>query len=47
MSQMRKLKGLAAASLRLKALNDNPYFRDLKVSFLEFSERSRKMSENL
>ena len=25
MSRTRKLKGLAAASLRLKTLNDNPY----------------------
>ena len=25
MSRMRKLKGLTAASLRLKTLNDNPY----------------------
>ena len=25
MSRMRKLKGLAATSLRLKTLNDNPY----------------------
>ena len=25
MSQMQKLKGLSAASLRLKTLNDNPY----------------------
>ena len=26
MSQMQKLKGLSAASLRLKTLNDNPKF---------------------
>ena len=25
MSRMQKLKGLTAASLRLKTLNDNPY----------------------
>ena len=26
MSRTQKLKGLSAASLRLKALNDNPYY---------------------
>lgn len=27
MSRMQKLKGLIAASLRLKTLNDNPYLK--------------------
>ena len=31
MSQMRKLKGLAAASLRLKTLNDNPYITNIET----------------
>ena len=28
MSRTQKLKGLSAASLRLKTLNDNPYFSE-------------------
>ena len=37
MSRTQKLKGLAAASLRLKTLNDNPYL----LSALE-----KQLSEN-
>ena len=49
MGRTRKLKGLAAASLGLKMLNDNPYFRDLKVSFWNFRrvpERCQRISDN-
>ena len=32
MSRTQKLKGLSAASLRLKTLNDNPYLTGLKIA---------------
>ena len=33
MSRTRKLKGLSAASLRLKTLYDNPYFSGLRICY--------------
>ena len=33
MSLRQKLKGLSAASLRLKTLNDNPYINNLNVNY--------------
>ena len=32
MSRTQKLKGLSAASLRLKTLNDNPYLESKKIT---------------
>ncbi len=45
MSRTQKLKGLVVLSLGLKTLKDNPYFRDLKVSFWRFSERFQRISK--
>ena len=33
MKRTQKLKGLSAASLRLKTLNDNPYINNLNVNY--------------
>ena len=41
MSRTRKLKGLAAASLRLKTLNDNPYYYNMYKIYGLFCKLTR------
>ena len=37
MSRTQKLKGLSAASLRLKTFNDNPYFKNGRIHLYFYS----------